>query len=301
MSSLPESMTHDRTTMPPAAVRSRTPALDAACAEAVDLARAGAVETAPSAESVGEHLGVEPDGERVASHLFACTDLAYRGWRWSVTVARASRSRTVTVSEVTLLPGVEAIVAPAWVPWNERLRPGDLGPGDLLPTAPDDARLQPGYTEIGDDVDEADDVDWWEPGLGRVRVLSPEGRFDAAERWYEGDHGPEAAIAQQAPATCASCGFFLPLGGSLRQLFGVCANEMVPADGTVVSLDHGCGGHSEAAVDEGTPPVEIVPAIDEESFDIVEVDRTPAPADAATGEPAEGAEVEAADEPLGHS
>ncbi|MQA77867.1 MAG: DUF3027 domain-containing protein [Streptosporangiales bacterium] len=285
--------------MPPAAVRTRTSVLDAACAEAVDLARAGAVEAAPSVESVGEHLGVEPDGERVASHLFACTDLAYHGWRWSVTVTRASRSRTVTISEVTLLPGVEAIVAPAWVPWNERVRPGDLGPGDLLPTAPDDARLQPGYVAFGDDVDEADDVDWWEPGLGRVRVLSPEGRSDAAERWYEGEHGPEVAIAQQAPATCASCGFLLPLGGSLRQLFGVCANEMVPADGTVVSLDHGCGGHSEAAVSEEAPPVEVVPAIDEESFDIVEVDRTPAPVGAPTDEPVEAAE--AADEPLGHS
>ena len=28
--------------------------------------------------------------ERLATHYFACTALAYRGWRWAVTVARVS-------------------------------------------------------------------------------------------------------------------------------------------------------------------------------------------------------------------
>ncbi|MQA03967.1 MAG: DUF3027 domain-containing protein [Streptosporangiales bacterium] len=275
------------------ALRTRKPVLDTACADAVELAREAAVLAAPSAESVGEHLGVEPEDDRVASHLFACTDLAYRGWRWSVTVSRASRARAITVSEVTLLPGAEAVVAPAWVPWEERVRPGDLGPGDLLPTAPEDVRLQPGYTETGADADPAT---WWEPGIGRDRVLSIEGRTDAAERWYAGDHGPDTAIARSAPATCATCGFFVPLGGSLWQLFGVCANEMVPADGSVVSLDHGCGGHSEAAVEHKASPVEVVPAVDEETFDIVDVARTPAAAADQEADLAEGA-----DEQLGHS
>jgi hypothetical protein len=277
----------------PATVRSRTPALDAACAGAVDLARDAAVAAASTQESVGEHVGVEAEADRVATHYFASNDLGYRGWRWSVTVARASRARQVTVSEVALLPGEGAIVAPGWVPWDERVRPGDLGPGDLLPTSPDDARLQPGYTEVDDA--ELDLVDWWEPGLGRLRVLSPEGRDDAAERWYAGDQGPQTRIAQQAPATCATCGFLTPLGGRLRQLFGVCANEMVPDDGSVVSLDHGCGGHSEASVGRAGPVVEVVPAVDEESFDVVEVERSrrePAP---------EGQAEDAADESLGHS
>lgn len=279
----------------PATVRSRTPALDAACADAVDLAREAAVAAASTPESVGEHVGVEAEADRVATHYFASTDLGYRGWRWSVTVARASRGRQVTVSEVALLPGEGAIVAPAWVPWDERVRPGDLGPGDLLPTPPDDHRLEPGYTEVDDA--EFDLVSWWEPGLGRVRVLSAEGRDDAAERWYAGDHGPQARIAQQAPATCATCGFFTPLGGRLRQLFGVCANEMVPDDGTVVSLDHGCGGHSEASTGRVGPVVEVVPAVDEESFDVVEVERQEAQPEPAS----EGQAEDAADESLGHS
>ena len=52
--------------------------------------------------------------------------------------------------------------------------------------------------------------------------------------------------------TCAlpiySCGFYIPLAGSLRRAFGVCANVLSPEDARVVSFDHGCGAHSEALV-----------------------------------------------------
>ena len=35
------------------------------------------------------------------------------------------------------------------------------------------------------------------------------------------------------------------LAGPLAELFGVCANGNANDDGKVVSLDHGCGAHSE--------------------------------------------------------
>ena len=113
---------------------------------------------------VGEHLGVVAEGERVVTHFFECTLPGYRGWRWAVTVARAPRSKHVTVCETVLLPGDDALLAPGWVPWHERLQPGDLGVGDLLPTPPDDDRLAPGYV-LSDDpaVEEVS----WELGLGR--------------------------------------------------------------------------------------------------------------------------------------
>ena len=66
-------------------------------------------------------------------------------------MARASRSKTVTVSESLLVPGPDAILAPPWVPWRERLRPGDLGAGDILPAPPDDERLVPAAVLEGDD------------------------------------------------------------------------------------------------------------------------------------------------------
>ena len=129
-------------------VRTREP--DEVCAQAVDLARSAAEEMAGAA-AVGEHLGVEADGERVVTHLFNCLDPGYRGWRWAVTVTRAPRSKVVTVSETVLLPAPGSLLAPDWVPWQDRLRPGDLGAGDILPAAPDDERLVPTAVLEGDD------------------------------------------------------------------------------------------------------------------------------------------------------
>lgn len=237
--------------------------VDAIAAAAVDLAREAAAETSRP-EHVGDHLGVLPEGDRVVTHYFACLDPAYHGWRWAVSVVRASRARNATVSESVLLPGEDAMLAPDWVPWSERLRPGDLGPGDLLPTQADDARLAPGFTDTGG---EAGEQLFWELGLGRSRVLSADGRDQAASRWYSGDSGPETPMARSAPAHCATCAFFVPLAGSLRQAFGVCANEYAPDDAKVVSLDHGCGAHSEAVV---LPAAEAAPPIvDEMGYDVV--------------------------------
>lgn len=274
--------------------RARRAVLDAACAEALDLARAAA-EDLGGEPAVGEHLGVDADADRVVTHYFACNDRAYRGWRWAVTLARASRSKVVTVDETTLLPGVEAVLAPVWLPWSERLRPGDLGAGDLLPAAPDDPRLVPGWTGDDDeDVPPPGDSAGLvarELGLLRARVLSPEGRDLAAERWYDGVHGPQATVAQLAPAPCSTCGFLLRLGGPLRQVFGLCANELSPSDGQVVSYDHGCGAHSEAAL----PVVEVAPpVVDELLWDVLSPPAQPAHAPGSV-------DAAAPTEELGHS
>ena len=237
---------------------------DAIAAAAVDLAREAAESTAPGL--VGDYLGVDADEARVVTHYFATLDPAYVGWRWAVTVARASRAKTVTVDDVVLLPGAEAVLAPTWLPWSERLRPGDLGAGDLLPTAPDDPRLIPAYFAT-EDADESAIA--YEVGLGRERVLSYDGMLEAVERWYAGDSGPRAEVARSAPASCATCGFYVPLAGGLRQAFGACANALAPDDGKVVAVDHGCGAHSEAIVAPVSAPPPP-PLIDETGYDIVD-------------------------------
>lgn len=230
-----------------AATRVRPAALDAVCAAATDPSRAAAVVEAGDPALVGEWVGATSDAERLVTHSFACLDPAYRGWRWAVTVTRASRAKVVTVDEVVLLPGEGALLAPEWVPWSERLRPGDLGIGDLMLTSPDDERLAPAYAAADDPEEE---VVAFTFGLGRVRVLSVDGRDEAVERWHAGAAGPHAPIAVAAPAPCATCGFWVPVRGDLGQLFGACANEYAPDDGRVVSADHGCGAHSEAVVTE---------------------------------------------------
>ena len=64
--------------------------------------------------------------ERLSTHLFECTLPGYRGWFWFATLSRAPRSRVATICEVGLLPGDDALIAPDWVPWADRVRPEDL-------------------------------------------------------------------------------------------------------------------------------------------------------------------------------
>ena len=221
---------------------------DAAVVAANDVARDALVEDV-GASDVGEYLGHVVEGERVATHRFATTRPGYVGWHWSVTVARAPRQKHVTVDEIVLVPGDAAILAPEWLPYKERIKPGDLSPGDLLPVEEGDPRLVPTFS-YGDDPLDTDDKAQIRQvakdlGLGRVRTLSVEGRDLAAERWYDGDGGPEAPLAKSAPDTCWSCGFLVRINGPLSELFGVCANGNANDDGRVVSHDHGCGAHSE--------------------------------------------------------
>jgi hypothetical protein len=207
------------------------------------------VDTA-EAIGVGEYLGAQADGDRVVSHFFACPHPAYTGWRWSVTVARASRAKVVTIDEVVLLPGDGALLSRAWVPWAERIQPGDVTPGLLMPTPEDDPRLEPGYTG-GESAADADPAEASmaravvaELGLGRERVLTRTGRDEAGERWLQGDSGPDNQMTKLAPGVCETCGFFVRLQGSMGLLFGACANAYSPSDARVVSVDHGCGAHS---------------------------------------------------------
>ena len=217
---------------------------DPVLVDALDVARRVAREAAGG--KVGAHLGVDDEGELLATHYFASNDPAYVGWRWAVTLTRAEGSDEVTVDEVVLLPGEGALLAPAWVPWSERIQPSDLTPGDVLPPAPDDVRIVPSYAEP--EAELAAET-FWELGLGRPRTLSFEGRATTADRWYDGDHGPFTPMARQAPGQCLECAFRVPLAGALSLTFGVCANAFSPEDGKVVSLDHGCGAHSETVVD----------------------------------------------------
>lgn len=274
---------------------------DAVLAKAVDVARLAAEEEAPWG-TVGEHVGVDYDDERVATHFFACLDPAYVGWRWSVTVARAPRAKAATVDEVVLLPGPDALVAPPWVPWAERVRPGDLAVGTIWPTSAEDQRLTAGLTGL-DELDGAADrspvhPSTWEIGLGRVRVLSAFGRDEAAERWWAGDRGPEAPMARSVSLACSTCGFLIPIGGPLGQAFGLCAQQMSPADGSVVSLAFGCGAHSEIALADkepvGAPAQDFVgfDSLDLQEVDLVPVDE-PVPADEVA---ADVADVEPSDQ-----
>jgi len=259
-----------------AVATAKTPKLDAVLLAARDQAREAAEEQAGD-WGVGDWLGAEADSELTLTHSFACPHPGYVGWRWTVAMVRVPRARAGTITEVDLMPGDTSLLAPAWVPWSQRLQPGDVRPGMVLPTADNDPRLVPGFTG-GELAADEDPAEWSatraivaELGLGRERLLSDYGRTAAATRWLR-QGGPGDQSSRLAPGECATCGYFVRLSGALGNVFGVCANEYSPSDGRVVSVDHGCGGHSDTLVElsgdiEMSAPVFDTITIDHPMFD----------------------------------
>ena len=277
-------------TGPSAESATATIAVPTVLAAAVEQARSAVAEFS-GADTVGEHLGVDYEDPTAATHRFGAVLPGYQGWQWAVVVAAIPGATEPTVSEVVLVPGPTALLAPEWVPWDQRVRPGDLGPGDLLAPPADDPRLVPGYTSSGDP--QLDEVAG-EIGLGRRWLMSPVGRADAAQRWHDGEHGPDSAMARSTKRVCRDCGFYLPLAGELGTVFGVCGNEM-SADGHVVENRYGCGAHSDtpAPAGAGSPAYE---PYDDGVLEIVDV--APVPAAEPVGEVSAAAEpvADAADE-----
>lgn len=108
-----------RATFGPPRTVSRKPRVDVALAEAIDIARTALADFADEAE-IGDHIGVVVDDERVVTHRFASKVRGYGGWEFFTTLARAPRSKVITVCESGMLPGENSILAPEWVPWMDR-------------------------------------------------------------------------------------------------------------------------------------------------------------------------------------
>lgn len=287
-------------------VRSRRVKADPVLETARDVARDALLEVArPGA--IGEHAGFTLLDERLGVHEFHTTEAGYVGWRWAVSVTRVPRGRQATICEIDLLPGEGALLAPEWIPWEDRLLPEDISREDVLPYQADDARLDQGYEATGVDADE---LLTEELGLGRPRVLSAKGRAEAIKRWYASEQGPKPGRLPKA--SCSTCGFLVKLSGSMRTVFGVCANAWAADDGRVVSLDHTCGSHSETDVPRRESEWPVRPS----RVNDFQVESTPMPAEASdtaqpqelsgirndekAGEPADNAAaVESHDQPTG--
>lgn len=104
--------------------RRRTTKVDTVLADAKDVALAGLADIAPEA-AIGPVHHIRGEEERLTTHLFECALPGYRGWFWFATLSRAPRSKKATVCEIGLIPGDDALLAPAWVPWADRILPED--------------------------------------------------------------------------------------------------------------------------------------------------------------------------------
>lgn len=293
--------------------------------EPKSIARAVAVAVADEEGQVGDFVEAVDLEDGVTDFRFEARVRGYEGWQWSVTMYHDVELDHWTVNESSLVPTDEALRPPKWIPWKDRLEPGDLAVTDSIGTDPDDPRMEDGFRKTGKDVSEDADADngmsdgmpddvrasdqETAPGvkeddgtvqetgtenhdeadvrsetsdedideaveefdLSRRHVMTPLGRSQTAKRWYEGPHGPKSLSTKTADGNpCSTCGFFIPLKGELNLLFGVCANKWSPDDGRVVSVDHGCGEHSEIAPPEPSHLwVQSKPAFDDMHIDII--------------------------------
>ncbi len=251
------------------------------------IAKAVAIEVADEDNQGGDFVEAIDLGDDVTDFRFETRVRGYEGWQWSVTLYHDVELDHWTVNESSLVPTDKALRPPAWIPWKDRLEPTDLAVTDSIGTEPDDPRLEEGFraTDAGEGApaetpemsetsetskeDVEDAVEEFE--LSRRHVLTPLGRAQTAKRWYEGPRGPKSLSTKTADGNpCSTCGFFIPLKGELNLLFGVCANKWSPDDGRVVSVDHGCGEHSEIEPPEPSHLwVQSKPAFDDLHIDII--------------------------------
>lgn len=80
-----------------------------------------AAKDAARPKELGTFIESVEDGEGIVSFFWNATQPGYIGWRWSVTVAQIDPSAEPTLCEVGLISGEDALAAPQWVPWSERL------------------------------------------------------------------------------------------------------------------------------------------------------------------------------------
>ena len=233
------------------------------------IARAVLLEVAGESDQVGDFVTSYDLEDHVTDFRFAANIRGYEGWQWSVTLYHDEEIDSWTVNESSLIPTEGALMPPKWIPWKDRLEPTDLAPTDSIGTDPDDERIEEGEVEESSLQDVNDAVETFR--LTRRHVLTSLGRAQAAKRWYEGPRGPKALSTKTAEGNlCSTCGFFVPLAGELDRMFGVCANKWSPDDGRVVSLDHGCGEHSEIEPPEPSQLwVQSKPAFDDLHIDVV--------------------------------
>ena len=122
----------------------------------LEVARAAAIQNAGE-KAVSNFVELIDEGDGAYSFVFEAKLEGYQGWLWSVTLFD-SGDESPTISEVVLLPGEQALLAPAWVPWSERLADWKALQTELEAQAALEA-LEAGESTADEDQDEDEDED----------------------------------------------------------------------------------------------------------------------------------------------
>jgi hypothetical protein len=147
-----------------------TPDSDALAVAAHDVALAALHEITTPA-SVGEAAGYGIESDGTISLRFANRLPGYPGWFWTVSIAQVDGAEP-TVLEAELLPGDDALLAPDWVPWADRLADYHAHQAELAAAAADAEADDEGES----DADESDAGDEFEGD-----------EFDEEDRFDEDD------------------------------------------------------------------------------------------------------------------
>ena len=125
--------------------------------KALEQAARAALETITPAGTIGAVLSSE-ESDGIANIRFGSSLPGYIGWDWVASLAVDGKSTTVLETE--LLAGDDAIQAPDWVPWADRLREYEesiaAGIEEAIVVVPDD-ELDDLDDELDDDDDDNDD------------------------------------------------------------------------------------------------------------------------------------------------
>ena len=72
--------------------------------------------------SFGKFLSQTEQDKGVIEVRFESTAKGYSGWHWVVTLTQPDKRKAATISEINMVAGPDAKLAPKWVPWSERLK-----------------------------------------------------------------------------------------------------------------------------------------------------------------------------------
>jgi hypothetical protein len=131
----------------------------------LELAKSAAADFAKP-NALGEFVESVEEEPGVTTFMWQSTHPGYLGWRVAAIVAHFGADEPATVSEVLLVPGVDSLVAPDWVPWSERLADYQALQAELEKQAALDAELAAAEgADLDDDDSDEDSSDDEEDSL----------------------------------------------------------------------------------------------------------------------------------------
>lgn len=72
-------------------------------------------------DSYGDFVSETEPAKGVIELRYLCQMRGYSGWHWLVTLTQPDKRKPATISELNLVASEDALLAPEWVPWSERL------------------------------------------------------------------------------------------------------------------------------------------------------------------------------------